>query len=45
MCGITGIYHFNKEQPIDKKALKAMADSTRHRGSDGEGFLLIKTWV
>jgi len=38
MCGITGIFHFNKERIIDKQKLIAMTNIIRHRGPDGDGF-------
>lgn len=37
MCGITGIYNFNK-QPIAHQTIKGMAEAIAHRGPDGEGF-------
>ncbi|MCH8033714.1 MAG: asparagine synthase (glutamine-hydrolyzing) [Bacteroidetes bacterium] len=40
MCGITGIYHFNKERSVDKSQLKRMTDIIRHRGPDSDGFYL-----
>lgn len=37
MCGICGIYNFNK--PIkDAGVIQAMANSLAHRGPDGQGF-------
>lgn len=38
MCGITGIYHFDKGKPVDKNLLKKMTDIIRHRGPDAEGY-------
>ena len=38
MCGITGLFHFDKERSVDKTHLKKMTDVIRHRGPDGEGF-------
>ena len=40
MCGITGIFHFDSKQPVEKSQLKAMTDIIRHRGPDGEGFFV-----
>ena len=39
MCGITGILNL-RNQPVDARALRRMADSIAHRGPDGEGFML-----
>lgn len=38
MCGITGIFHFDKERAVDNHQLKKMTDIIRHRGPDGEGY-------
>ncbi|MCG8699391.1 MAG: asparagine synthase (glutamine-hydrolyzing) [Bacteroidales bacterium] len=40
MCGITGIYHFDKERKADKSLLKKMNDTLYHRGPDGEGYFI-----
>lgn len=41
MCGIFGIYNFNNEQ-VERQTLKEMSIFLKHRGPDGEGFLLEK---
>jgi asparagine synthase (glutamine-hydrolysing) len=38
MCGVVAI--LNKEQPVDLKILKNMADAIHHRGPDDEGYYL-----
>jgi len=38
MCGIAGIVGLTR--PVDVEALQRMNDRQRHRGPDGEGFLL-----
>ncbi len=38
MCGISGVFHFQNSQCVEKKILKQMADSIAHRGPDDEGF-------
>lgn len=38
MCGISGIFHYEADRPVDHEVLRRMADSLRHRGPDGEGF-------
>ena len=38
MCGICGIFEPRSETAIEVAAVKAMADSLRHRGPDDEGF-------
>ncbi|MGD0711518.1 MAG: asparagine synthase (glutamine-hydrolyzing) [Bacteroidales bacterium] len=40
MCGITGIFHFDKERVVDNTLLKKMTDIIKHRGPDGEGFFI-----
>lgn len=37
MCGICGIYNFNKK-PVKKPLLSRMASEIKHRGPDNEGF-------
>lgn len=37
MCGIAGIFRFDREIP-DKKILEEMAQAVAHRGPDGEGI-------
>jgi asparagine synthase (glutamine-hydrolysing) len=39
MCGIVGIFSFNKAQ-VDSETIRAMTDSIIHRGPDGEGVYL-----
>lgn len=39
MCGIAGIFNFNKE-PVSGKSLKSMTDAIAHRGPDGEGIFV-----
>lgn len=38
MCGITGIFHFDKARAVDNHLLKKMTDIIIHRGPDGEGY-------
>ncbi len=38
MCGITGIYHFDRDRAVDRSRLGRMTASIAHRGPDGEGF-------
>ena len=42
MCGIAGIYRFD-HKPVSFVTLKAMTDSIRHRGPDGEGIYVDGT--
>ncbi len=42
MCGIAGIVSFTKEKVELADAARLMNDAIRHRGPDGEGFLLIR---
>ena len=36
MCGIAGIFNFDKE-PVSPVVLRRMTDAIAHRGPDGEG--------
>ena len=38
MCGITGVYHFDRGREVDRSLLKKMTDIIKHRGPDGEGY-------
>ena len=38
MCGITGIFHFDKERRVDENLLKKMTDTIKYRGPDSEGY-------
>jgi len=40
MCGIAGIF---AEQFLDKRHIKNMTDTLRHRGPDDEGYLAVNT--
>jgi len=40
MCGITGIYSFDKTRPIDPDLLNKMTDSLSHRGPDDRGIFI-----
>ncbi len=42
MCGITGIYKFNKNESIDDDLLKKMNNTLYHRGPDGEGYYVCQ---
>jgi len=39
MCGICGIFDF-KGAPADRELLQRMTDQIRHRGPDGDGYLV-----
>ena len=38
MCGITGIFNFEKNKHLDFQKLKNMTNIIRHRGPDDDGF-------
>lgn len=40
MCGIAGIWHFNK-QPLGESKLRRFTDSLAHRGPDGAGYKIF----
>lgn len=37
MCGIVGVYYFDREHPVDQSLLVAQADTLIHRGPDDGG--------
>ena len=37
MCGICGIYNFNKDRPVSKETLNSMTNTMIHRGPDESG--------
>jgi asparagine synthase (glutamine-hydrolysing) len=39
MCGIAGVFNFNK-QPVSHQTIKTMVDAMAHRGPDGEGLYI-----
>ncbi|MDP2939824.1 MAG: asparagine synthase (glutamine-hydrolyzing) [Candidatus Omnitrophota bacterium] len=38
MCGICGIYNFNKKAQVNPEHLRQMCEVMRHRGPDDQGF-------
>ena len=38
MCGITGVYYFEKSRQVDKSILTSMTKVISHRGPDGSGI-------
>ena len=40
MCGIAGVFHFDRAREVNDRLLKSMTDVIHHRGPDGEGFFL-----
>jgi asparagine synthase (glutamine-hydrolysing) len=38
MCGIAGIYHFNKESSVDVNELGILAETIKHRGPNNQGL-------
>ncbi len=38
MCGVSGIFSFNKEQHVSKQVLEDMNNAQMHRGPDAEGY-------
>jgi asparagine synthase (glutamine-hydrolysing) len=40
MCGISGIFHVDRERTIDRALLQSMNAAIAHRGPDGEGFFV-----
>lgn len=38
MCGISGIFHFDRKREIKQFILKKMTDIIKYRGPDGEGY-------
>ncbi|MFA5010584.1 MAG: asparagine synthase (glutamine-hydrolyzing) [Ignavibacteria bacterium] len=42
MCGITGIFHLDKDREVNLTTLKNMTNVIKHRGPDGEGYYIKK---
>lgn len=40
MCGLAGIFHASDARSPDLALIRRMTDAMRHRGPDGEGFLV-----
>ncbi|MBZ0308774.1 MAG: asparagine synthase (glutamine-hydrolyzing) [Anaerolineae bacterium] len=40
MCGICGIWYFDRQKPVDAGLLRQMTDQIIHRGPDEDGFHL-----
>jgi len=40
MCGITGIYYFDKEKKVEEQLLIKMRDTVSHTGPDDSGFFI-----
>jgi len=38
MCGITGVFNYNSDRPIDPESLNRMCASIAHRGPDDQGM-------
>jgi asparagine synthase (glutamine-hydrolysing) len=38
MCGITGLFHYQNERPLEPSVLQRMTDVIAHRGPDDDGF-------
>ena len=38
MCGIAGQFNYLRQEPVDREAIRRMADSIAHRGPDDEGY-------
>lgn len=43
MCGICGIYHFNKDNVINVNILGKMCDIMEHRGPDDYGYVVFNS--
>ena len=37
MCGVTGIFHFDRPEPVSADLLHRMNNTIFHRGPDGDG--------
>lgn len=40
MCGIAGVYYFNKAREVTEEKLRPLIQVLKHRGPDGLGFLI-----
>ncbi len=40
MCGIAGLYYFNRDETVGEPTVKGMTDAIAHRGPDNQGVFL-----
>ena len=40
MCGITGLFEYNRTEPIDRDIIHRMNETLRHRGPDDGGVFV-----
>ena len=40
MCGIVGIYYFDRQHPVEEAQLRQMASVIKYRGPDDEGYFV-----
>jgi asparagine synthase (glutamine-hydrolysing) len=40
LCGLVGIFDFDRRATLDRELIIRMSDRLRHRGPDGEGYLV-----
>ena len=40
MCGISGIFHVDRDRAVDRALLESMNGAIAHRGPDGDGFFV-----
>jgi asparagine synthase (glutamine-hydrolysing) len=40
MCGIAGLYYYDRQHPVQAEPIQRMMDTLRHRGPDDEGHWL-----
>mgnify|MGYP000868597152 FL=1 len=42
MCGLVGVYHFDRDRPVDRDRFIAQTDTLLHRGPDAGAVWLDK---
>ena len=40
MCGICGVFHFDRQRPVERSVIEAMNRQIAHRGPDDDGFFI-----
>ena len=44
MCGITGLYNYSRQHPVQLTGIKDMVSALNHRGPDECGFLVDRNF-
>ena len=45
MCGIAGVFAFDRQRPVDVDLVRRMTETIQHRGPDGDGVRIGPGYV